>query len=285
MSQEKKTKNRNNLIVFLAFVIVAAGIFIIFLMMDAKKTGDITVPSPEEMPPEEGYLYLGMYPQQEIAREDLSWQIIGAKYDENGDAGVGTLRIRRVSAEDVTYVEDAMQNETGEKFHYFVYSPLKWRILLEDETRMMLLSEDIIDCRYYQEEASTCAWKTSDLCIWLNGNFYENAFSEEEKSLIQETIFGNVFLLSQEELSSYLLMNKDFVPEDVLVYSSPYAQCMGAFTGETDGDCWWYLRYDEEADFTIRTGSGEGTSISAIIDNGKNHGTGIRPVIIIEKRQ
>ncbi|MGN0324689.1 MAG: DUF6273 domain-containing protein [Lachnospiraceae bacterium] len=284
MSQEKKTKNRKNLIVFLAFVIVAAGIFIIFLMINTKKTGNIVVPSPEEMPAEEGYLYLGMYPQQEIAKGDLSWQITRAEYDENGDASVGNLRIHRVAAEDVTYVEDTMQNETGEKFRYFVYSPLKWRILLEDETRMMLLSEDIIDCRYYQEEVSACVWKNSDLCIWLNGYFYENAFSEEEKSLVQETIFGNVFLLSQEELSSYLLMNTDFVPEDVLVYSTPYAQCMGSFTGETDGDCWWYLRYDEEAAFTIRTGSSEGTSISAIIENGKNHGTGIRPVIIIEKR-
>lgn len=282
-SKEDNNISRNSWI-FVVFAIVILSIFLggfIWIFRDKKAIVAISIPSKDELVEEEGFYYLGMYPQQEIilGTDALSRQIENAIYDGYGDAVVGELKIRRVSNENVTYPEGSIEDE----FHYFLYYPLRWRVLVEDDSRMLMITEDIIDCRFYQNNSGISDWINSDIHSWLNNYFYEVSFSPEEKELIQATRFGNVFLLSQEELSDYILMNPSFVPEDVLVSVTDYAKCMGAYTGENDGDCWWYLRFDETENYTIRTGSSRGVSISAIINHGQNDGTGIRPILIIRK--
>lgn len=234
-----------------------------------------------------GYMILGEYPQAEVTGRALTEEIVNAEYDGNGDAQAGGVRYRRVAYDQVTYhAGDGAEGhdtwEAGkEEYRYFVYEPLNWRILEETDTQILLLSDQVIDCRYYHTAAEAAAWPASDLCHWLNGYFLETALGNAADNL-QETPVGEVFLLDADQLNRYLLMQPDYTTDDIRTACTPYARCMGAY-GTSDGDAWWYLRYDENEDFALRTGSMDGISISGIMAHGENIGTGIRPAVLIHK--
>lgn len=233
-----------------------------------------------------GYMILGEYPQSEVTGRALTEEIVNADYDGNGDAWVGGIRYRRVAYGQVTYhaADDAEGHdtwETLEDYRYFVYEPLNWRILDETDDQILLLSDQVVDCRYYHNTAEAAEWLSSDLCQWLNGYFLETALSDKA-DIVQETPVGKVFLLDTEQLNRYLLMQPDYTTDDIRTDCTPYARCMGAY-GTSAGDAWWYLRYEENEEFALRTGSMDGISISGIMAHGENIGTGIRPAVLINK--
>ncbi|MDE6712180.1 MAG: hypothetical protein K2K20_00370 [Lachnospiraceae bacterium] len=233
-----------------------------------------------------GYMFLGEYPQSEVTGRALTEDVVHADYDENGDAWVGGTRYRRVAYEQVTYHagDDAEGHDTweaGDEYRYFLYEPLNWRILDETDDQILLLSDQVIDCRYYHYTKEAAAWMDSDLYQWLNGYFLESALGDEADK-IQETPIGKVFLLDSDQLNRYLLMQPDYTVDDVRTACTPYAQCMGAY-GNLTGDAWWYLRFEENEEFTLRTGSMDGVSISGIMAHGDNIGTGIRPAILVNR--
>lgn len=233
-----------------------------------------------------GYMSLGEYPQSEVTGRALTEDIVHAEYDENGDAWVGGTRYRRVAYEQVTYhagegSEGHDTWEAGDEYRYFVYEPLNWRILDETDDQILLLADQVIDCRYYHNTDEAAAWQTSDLCQWLNGYFLETALTDKT-DMVQETSLGKVFLLDSDQLNRYLLMQPDYTTDDIRIACTPYARCMGAYSTPT-GDAWWYLRYEENEEFTLRTGSMDGVSISGIMAHGENIGTGIRPAVVINR--
>ena len=96
-----------------------------------------------------------------------------------------------------------------------------WRVLDRQGDQALVISESIIDCRRYDEtEGNPVTWETCTVRSYLNGSFYDETFTSEEKALIIETknvnknnqvfdtLGGNttndkVFLLSLEELVQY----------------------------------------------------------------------------------
>lgn len=233
-----------------------------------------------------GYVILGEYPQSEVTGRALTEEIVHADYDENGDAWVGGTRYRRVAYDQVTYhaLDGAEGHDTweaGEEYRYFAYEPLNWRILDETDAQILLLADQVIDCRYYHNTNEEAAWSESDLCQWLNGYFLETALNDKA-DMVQVTPIGKVFLLDSAQLNRYLLMQPDYTIDDVRTACTPYARCMGAYGNQT-GDAWWYLRYEEHETFTLRTGSMDGVSISGIMAHGENIGTGIRPAVLVNR--
>lgn len=233
-----------------------------------------------------GYMAFGEYPQSEVTGRALTDEIVHADYDANGDAWIDGIRYRRVSYDQVTYhAADDMEGydtwKNGEDYRYFVYEPLNWRILEETDDRILLLSDQVIDCRYYHNTAEAAAWQASDLFRWLNGYFLDTALGEEAE-MLEETPIGKVFLLDSDQLSRYVLMQSDFTEDDIRTVCTPYAQCMGAY-GTSTGDAWWYLRYEENENFALRTGLLDGLSVSGVMRHGENAGTGIRPTVLINK--
>ena len=102
--------------------------------------------------------------------------------------------------------------------------------------RFLLVSESIIGIQEFNRIDSSLTWKNSFLRKWLNGDFYDKAFSQEEKRLIVQTEVPNdsenprkwekynstkdkVFLLSREELEKYYPNEKD---REVFIDSSAY---------------------------------------------------------------
>ena len=100
---------------------------------------------------------------------------------------------------------------------------LEWLTLAVDEEneKALLVTKDIIAHWVYDSAVmEDVTWETSDIREWLNGTFYNGAFSEEQKAYILESEIVNsanpvtgtesgadtvdrVFLLSYEEAQTY----------------------------------------------------------------------------------
>ena len=94
-----------------------------------------------------------------------------------------------------------------------------WRVLDEQDGKVLLITEDIIEQRPYNAAAEDVTWETCTLRTYLNGEFYSK-FSAQEQAMILETRNTNpdnqwygtdggndtmdrVFLLSVEEVVKY----------------------------------------------------------------------------------
>ena len=95
---------------------------------------------------------------------------------------------------------------------------IEWRVLERDGSRLFLISKYILDFMPYDTSGNYVTWETSTVRAWLNNVFYQEAFSDEERTKLMsvtvkadvnsgfpETDQGNdtqdiVFLLSTEEV-------------------------------------------------------------------------------------
>jgi len=98
------------------------------------------------------------------------------------------------------------QDDNGyEKYavYWFLYEPIKWRILEEEDGEALVVAELILDSHEYYSSAQTNffehnggsgyanTYSLSDIRIWLNQTFYETAFNEWQKALILLTTVDN----------------------------------------------------------------------------------------------
>ncbi|MCD7772934.1 MAG: DUF6273 domain-containing protein, partial [Ruminococcus sp.] len=97
--------------------------------------------------------------------------------------------------------------EDGDIIKFGNYS---WIVLEKTDDTMLIITEDVIKDRVYNEEYEDITWEDCTLREYLNGSFY-NRFSEGEKSMIAETtlsdnndIVDKIFLLSLEEAEEYM---------------------------------------------------------------------------------
>ena len=131
---------------------------------------------------------------------------------------------------------------------------IEWRVLDITDGRALLISRYALDCRPYDEGTDAVTWETSGIREWLNNEFYNTAFGESERSMIESTHLINadnaefnidggndtddkVFLLSIDEAEAYFGSDEERNCE-----ASAYAEEQGAFVDSDDGNCWWWLR-------------------------------------------
>ena len=138
-------------------------------------------------------------------------------------------------------------------------SEIEWLVLDKQEDKMLIISKYALDTVPYNEDYESVTWETCTLRKWLNNDFYNSAFNEEEKTKIKSSTVtadanpeyntdpGNdttdkVFLLSINEVKKYFSSDeaRKCVPTD-------YAIAQGAWTSDSykvDGKatCWWWLR-------------------------------------------
>ena len=109
-------------------------------------------------------------------------------------------------------VNNSYQSKKGyyiEKIYYFLYEPLQWRIL--DAANGLIMSNLIIDCqaynnfvlyadgKYYGNSSKSyyaSNYGKSSIRTWLNDDFYNTAFSEEQKSKIKTAKVNGLFKVS-----------------------------------------------------------------------------------------
>ena len=129
--------------------------------------------------------------------------------------------------------------------------PIEWEILETNNNGTLLVSRYVLDCRPFDEDMEINAeWYNSSLRKWLNNDFINAAFSDEEKEYIPQATIHNrpnrywdrgwnedthdkVFLLSTEEIVNNYNFNtydegyRFGYSQELLVMATPYAQTVG----------------------------------------------------------
>ncbi len=177
------------------------------------------------------------------------------------------------------YTFQSMNRYYLDSVYWFKFDPIEWR-LTDGDT--LLVADLVIDSqpfnknlyedkngkeingkKYYFFSDKNCTipaneWETSYIRKWLNEQFYDTAFTEEEKHNISETLIHNygyygyfdyedtvdrIFLLSDNEVfsSPYYLSDSS---EARVTQSSDYAKCQGVSYNHIDPLCptAWMLR-------------------------------------------
>ena len=103
-----------------------------------------------------------------------------------------------------------------------------WRVLeidREKETALLIANTQVAE-KSYHDNRESITWENCTLRAWLNGEFYQNTFSEEEKAAIVETALENpsnpkygttggnpttdrIFLLGMDEAEKYFQHDRD----------------------------------------------------------------------------
>lgn len=74
----------------------------------------------------------------------------------------------------------------------FRAEPIKWRVLSVDGDDALLLADQCLDARaYHDEKDEKITWENCTLRKWLNEEFYNTVFTEEEKKAVKETTVVN----------------------------------------------------------------------------------------------
>lgn len=123
--------------------------------------------------------------------------------------------------------------------------PIEWIILSQEGNKMLLLSKYGLDVKPFESFNnrqypidSANNWEYSEIRQWLNNDFYNQAFTEQEKKHITDFKGDNVFLLSSEEAETgiYKYFQCD---RDRQCKPTEYAVANGAYY---KGNCIWWLR-------------------------------------------
>lgn len=142
--------------------------------------------------------------------------------------------------------------------------PMQWRVLNNSAGELLVVSEYIVDCKRYHGEYRDVSWADCDLRQWLNGEFYDTAFSSTEKLHIANThCTGNgeqspdtedtVFLLSAAEVKTLMDTSEGKLRRRAV--GTDFA------TLRKDDGCWLYV-YDKqvEKDYIVEGGERKGCS-------------------------
>lgn len=120
--------------------------------------------------------------------------------------------------------------------------PISWIVLNVDGTEATLISEYCIDVQRYHDTETAVSWEESSLNMWLNRDFLNTAFTEEEQKYLIRTAIDNyssydkIWILDLDEVNRYLPNQ-----EDKLSKVTKYAAARGA-AKSTEGYGTWLLR-------------------------------------------
>lgn len=210
---------------------------------------------------EYSYVYFGSYPQGEVVEEALTPAITGASYDGEGDAVVDGKKYRRISKEDV-YNQKLFGNS---QYRYFMWEPIKWRVLKNDGEKLFLLADKGLDSQAYHNQDLAVTWENSAIRQWLNEDFCQMAFEDVQQQVIKEQHLFNenhasgtegggdtrdkVFLLSQEDVDNieygFCKDAGDYYSMVRKVQGSAYGNAIGGWNDSRFLEtryCSWWLR-------------------------------------------
>ena len=149
----------------------------------------------------------------------------------NGDADVAEAWKNLVSINEEGYVVFGAYEQDGNTANGA--EPIEWQILGEDENGILLVSRYILDVHQYDpaDENTKVTWETCALRKWMNQEFLNNAFTEEEQEIIVHANVVNadnrysghkggndtidqVFCLSIDEVLKYYKFNSYYKSDD-----------------------------------------------------------------------
>lgn len=162
--------------------------------------------------------------------------------------------------------EEITDAEPGETIYFGEYrqsmrttekQKISWIVLAKEENKLLILSEQCLDCQPFNASGDPCTWENSSIHDWLNKDFFEEAFNSQEQKIILNSFApeyeesytisvdtsddtgDKVFLLSIIEVEKYFHSN-----EEVMAFPTEYTLSLGAGYDHDikGGPCWWWLR-------------------------------------------
>lgn len=183
--------------------------------------------------------------------------------------------------------------------------PIEWDVLAVSGNAVLLISHNIIDEQPYHSTLEYITWEACTLRSWLNKDFMDNAFNQEEKAKLKSVKLENpdsfefyepfyagynmkcgatggnetedkVFLLSYPELIEYYNLSpaEDFigyVSEDLKAEATPATKM-----SERGYSNWWLRSPADNFQFAMYISEDYLQCISGSVDDGT---VGIRPVV------
>ena len=191
------------------------------------------------------------------------------------------------------------QAQVGDVIHFGRYpqtktselQPIEWQVLKKEDNRILVISCLCIDKAAYHPDYYATDWENCCLRRWLNGAFYQLAFTPEEQGMIPEVILQNapnekyktsggrdttdrVFVLSRADAKELFLSDESRIGR-----TTPYQQVQGYYFGGKI-NCWWLRSPGVEPSFATFTGnSGSVGLYGERVDNAEY---AVRPAMWIE---
>ena len=182
-------------------------------------------------------------------------------------------------------------------------TPIEWLVLARDGDKALLISRYGLDAQPYNKDYTSVTWETCTLRTWLNGTFYNKAFSSAEQAAILTTNVDNsknqcysgwstnggkntqdkVFLLSYAEANKYFGVtynNSSNTKSRVAPTAYAIAQGTGKNSSYKTADGidagWWWLRSPGVSQYDAAYVSTDGS----LYANRVNVGSGsVRPAL------
>ena len=137
--------------------------------------------------------------------------------------------------------------------------PIQWKVLAIEDGKALLVSKYVLDIKPYNDVSKNITWEDSSLRLWLNKDFYWNAFSSSEAKQIAQTTIPNpnnpesgtyggtvttdkIFLLSFYEASRYFNSDNERkgAVTDAVKFNPVYNEIMNQ--NDFYGYSIWWLR-------------------------------------------
>lgn len=177
------------------------------------------------------------------------------------------------------------------------FGPFQWRILNKWGDEALIITEDVIDCMWYQrplQRYDIVRWEECSLRRYLNKDFIENNFTDEQSDCMRLiTIHNDPDPFKEDEEIDTTLDTQDTVfclsvsqawayfekPSARRAKASDYAVDAGVRVN-ADGCCAWWLRSNLTLEDGAYVTSG-GAVTSNWVNSASEYGVGIRPAMII----
>lgn len=189
----------------------------------------------------ENFVFFGTYPQTDVTDRIgnvLSSYVLTKPTDSNSDGWIsykyyidGESSFNYAWYKDVEYngekyravyfsqyrpsciSDDSTIDNTNQKangylinsVYWFKFEKIKWRILAESDDKAILFSEFILDSQEY--DASNNCYKSSSIRKWLNDDFYNLAFNEIQKDIIEVVTVDNSVSSTMSDINPYACEN------------------------------------------------------------------------------
>lgn len=186
-----------------------------------------------------------------LSHKDLvGYKDVAEKLAECENAMYGTLYAEAKVGETIKYGKYEQDNDLTNGLE-----DIAWIVLKKENGRLMLTTEYALEAMAFDTSGNPdVTWETSTLRNWLNDDFMNIAFTEDEKAKILLTDVvpddkktnetkDKIFLLTCTEADD--LFDSD---EERACYASAYALAKGAAKNETNGHSWYWLRSKGDID-------------------------------------
>jgi uncharacterized repeat protein (TIGR02543 family) len=160
----------------------------------------------------DNYIWFGEYPQTIKANDVTITETIDGRGYYLGSDGYYYAKVTATPCES-GYTFSTSATVSSGTVYYFKVEPIKWRILEESGGTALILCESIIANKRYA--ASSNNYMSSEIREWLNGEFYNKAFTALQQELIQITNVDNSVYSTGDSSNPYTCANtndKIFLP-------------------------------------------------------------------------